>query len=197
MEMVLSVLTMIFGRKKTIFHVEETLPDPEEVKFRFRRRIMAFSFFGAIGILAVPVLKEMEATFHLKREIREVSEYLLESKKIAIQNRKPVLLELSAEGKSWKRSLSSKEGSCSISKGSEHHELATELVWTLNLKNSTGETVQRRELCFDPVKGILAGDAILGDSLLLLSASSAGQGGKSAYILISRFGDEIQYADTL
>jgi len=201
--MVLSFLTMIFRRKRTIFHVEESLPDPEEIKLRFRRRIMLLSFLGAIGILSIPVLKDLEDSLRIKQELRKLSDYILESKKLAARTRRPVLLTLSEEGRNWSRFQSLKSDSCEVDKrGNAPESLQTNFSWSLNLKSQAGESVQSTSLCFHPILGALIGNIVLGDSQLLLSArtgdpSAQSESYKAAYLLISRSGDEIQFAGNL
>lgn len=191
---------MLFRRRKTIFHVEESLPDPEEIKLRFRRRIMIFSFLGAVGILTVPVFNELEDSLRLKKELRKISDFILESKRLAAQTRLPIVLTLSQEGKNWSRILSSKSDICEKESKADQGGLETIYSWGLNLKNELGDTIRGDSICFHPTKGVLVGDSILGESQLLLSARIGDQSfgnPKAAYILMSQFGDEIQFTDSL
>ena len=188
---------MFFWRKKTLFHVEESLPDPEEVKFRFRRRILGLTFIGAVSILAIPIFHTLQADLATQKDLRLFASLLMDSKLLSAQTRNPVSLELSADGSSWKRSLHTHD--CH-SKASANAEVwPFELQWKLQLKTQAGELVTGNILCVHPLKGVELNDTPIDGGQLLVSAAQIGNDAARlepsrgvAYVLVSEFGADVQ-----
>lgn len=90
-------------RRTTIFHVEESLPDPEELKLRFRRRVLLVTFFAFLIVLGAPVVRELRPFLSGRVEARRFAERMLEARTLASVSRAPVSLEISADGQAWKR----------------------------------------------------------------------------------------------
>lgn len=188
---------MFFWRKKTLFHVEESLPDPEEVKFRFRRRILGLTFLGAVSILAIPIFHTLQADLATQKDLRLFASLLMDTKLLSARTRSPVSLELSADGSAWKRSVHS--GDCHSKVTTESETWPFELRWKLQLKTETGELVTGTTLCVHPLKGVELNDSPIGGGQLLVSAAQitneateAEPSKGVAYVLVSEFGADVQ-----
>ncbi|MGZ3704429.1 MAG: hypothetical protein ACXWP1_00290, partial [Bdellovibrionota bacterium] len=92
---------MSLFRRNTIFHVEETIPDPEELKLRFRRRILLCALTGFIAVLGAPVARDLHQNLNARAEARRFAEHMLTARTLAAESRVPVALDLRAVTQGW------------------------------------------------------------------------------------------------
>ena len=88
-------------RRNTLFHTEKNAPDPEELKFRFRRRIFILAILGAIGFLGLPVCRDLRDVLAARDDARRFSQLLADARWRAMHNRSCVSLEFRPESKEW------------------------------------------------------------------------------------------------
>lgn len=189
----------MFFRRKTIFHVEEAMPDPEELKLRFRRRVLLLTFLGFLVVLAIPVARDMRPDLVARLGTRNFAEKLLETRSLASAHRTPVSLELGDDSHSWKRVFhGAGEGCVSPSAGAEE-AWDSEVTWKLQVQKEGGETLSGRSLCLHPTLGILL-DAtpVNGGRLLVTALKQDGEKRwkESAYLLIGQYGSDLEMVTT-
>lgn len=184
-------------RKRTLFHVEERLPDQEELKLRFRRRILAGALLGFLLVLGFPVFRELKPTLEARRETRWLAETLLDARLLAARSRAPVSLRL--EGDRWKRTQLPAGANCTTKPAELGPEEVWEkplVAWRMKLQRPSGEPVEGTELCVHPVAGLMLGEEAVAEGTLLVTASpknaDEGEPSRQAHLLISQYGAEVQ-----
>jgi hypothetical protein len=186
---------MIF-RRKTIFHAEEALPDPEDLKLRFRRRVLLLTFVGFLVVLGIPEARELRTDFEARAETRRLAEKILETRTLAALARRPVSLRLDDDNHSWRREFHAPGAGCGEAAPGARTEWSTaEIAWKLQVQKSGGETVSGRVLCLHPLEGIELDSAPIADGKLLVTASRTldqTTQKEAAYLLVSQYGADIQ-----
>lgn len=182
---------MPFFRRKTLFHVEETLPDPEELKLRFRRRVLILTFIGFVAVLAIPVARDLRPDLATRKGAREFAEKLLETRVLAAQSRAPIALELAEDGKSWKRVFHGVGQDCASHVAGPEEIWPSDISWKLQVQKEGGETYGGKALCLHPTLGLLLDSVPVENGKLLVTALRDDQK-ESAYLLISAFGADLQ-----
>ncbi len=188
---------MSLFRRNTIFHVEESLPDPEELKLRFRRRVLLVTLCGFLAVLGTPVVRELRPHLQARVEARRFAENMLEARTLAAHSRMPVALELDAAGQSWKRKIYAPSEHCEKEIAGPVHSLpASGLGWQLKAEQENGESVTGHKLCWHPGKGLLLDTVPLANAKLLVSLAAEiteGSGVQNlAYVLVTQGGAELQ-----
>ncbi len=197
--MVLSDLTMFPFRKRLIFQVDEAMPDPEELKFRFRRRVLLLTLLGALCLLGFPVLRELRPYFSAKLTARRFAQVLLDSRLMAIQNRKPIVLEMDPQdAHRWIRTVHESDDHCEAAPRLPAENISTDDVhWELRYQNADSEEVRStNKLCFHPTLGLVINGSPLNQGRLLVSGfpeNAENPQKRSAKLLLSSAGDEIDY----
>lgn len=182
-------------RRKTIFHAEESLPDPEELKIRFRRRVLITAAVAFAAVLSVPVARDLYQDLRARAEARDFAVRFLDSRLLAAKSRGPVALELADDGRHWRQVPHGRGDSCATPvPGPEDHWGTDELRWKLQGQKETGETFTGRSLCLSPFSGLhLDGTAVASGRLLVTVLREAeGQEKPAAYVMITQAGAEIQ-----
>lgn len=186
---------MPFFRKNTIFHVEETLPDPEELKLRFRRRILLCAAVGFLLVLGTPVARDLRSNLRARAEARRFAEQMLEARTISAVSRSPVSLQISPDHQSWRRRVHMTGEACGTEAPGPSAVIPTEGVWKLQAQQENGSTVTGTVLCWHPSKGLLLDSLPLGEGTLLVSLAGNEEGstGKDlAAVLVTQGGAEFQ-----
>jgi hypothetical protein len=181
-------------RRKTIFHAEESAPDPEELKLRFRRRVLLLTFLGFVAVLAVPVFRELQDDLGTRRQARRFAEEILDARMLASEKRAPVSLELQPDNRTWKRILHNQGTDCTAPPAGQTETWASKASWKVQMETEKGETLAGRSLCLQPLAGLLLDTTPVATGKLLVTAATdqGNQWKESAYLLVSQFGAEIE-----
>lgn len=159
---------MIFGRGKSIFHLDNKPVEPEDKKLRVRRRILILACVVALIFLTIPVLNRQEKVLKASELSHEVVRFLIESRTIASINRSTVRLNIGSE---IARTVLVGDVDCSIKNSNTPKQfLAFEnnLVKVL-LGNKDGTDAREiSAFCFHPSKGLTIENNPIEKSLLLL-----------------------------
>jgi hypothetical protein len=187
---------MSLFRKNTIFHVEESLPDPEELKLRFRRRILIFSLLGFLLVLGTPVARDLRPNLNARAEARVFAERMLEARTLAAISRMPVSLEIAPDKQGWRRAFHAQGENCAAEAPGPSLSFSTEgEFWKVQAQQENGSAVSGHTLCWHPVRGLLLDSVPLGDGKLLVSLSTS-EGGAAvrelASVLVTQGGAEFQ-----
>jgi len=187
---------MALFRKSTIFHVEETLPDPEELKLRFRRRILLCAVLGFLLVLGAPVARDLRSTLRGRAEARRFAEEMLEARTISAISRMPVSLQISADRQGWRRHFHISGEACGAEAPGPSAVVPTVGArWKLQAQQEDGSAVTGSTLCWHPSKGLLLDSLPLGEGKLLVSLASNEDGAQEkelAAVLITQGGAELQ-----
>lgn len=179
-------------RRKTLFHVEETLPDPEELKLRFRRRVLILTFLGFLVVLAIPVARDLRSDLSTRKGARLFAETILETRLLAARSRAPISLEMEPDSKSWRRVFHARGSSdCATGNIGPEEYFPSEISWKLQVQKEGGETYGGRVLCLHPTLGILLDSLPVENGKLLVTALREDLK-ESAYLLVSSFGSDLQ-----
>lgn len=186
----------MFFRRRTLFHVEERLPDQEDIKLRFRRRVIACALVGFVVVLGFPVLRELQPELHARRETRWLAQLLLESRLMAAKSRAPVALRVN--GGKWERLILAKGAGCKDLAASTPAQVweSEGVNWQLKLQRASGDPMVGSSLCVHPLEGLLLENEAVAEGTLLISANPVADtdpsGPRSSHLLISQHGAEIQ-----
>lgn len=183
-------------RKSTIFHVEESLPDPEELKLRFRRRVLIFSFLAFLFVLGAPVAKDLRQNLKARAQARRFAEQMLSARTLAAITRQPVSLELAANRQGWVRHQHASGETCQGATQGEAESFLTEgELWSLKAQQESGASATGHVLCWHPMKGLLLDSLPLGNGQLLVSLAPQIEGTQEkelAAVLVTMGGAEVQ-----
>lgn len=184
-------------RPRTIFHVEDSLPDPEELKLRFRRRILLLTFIGFLIVLGIPVFRDLRGNLEARAEARRFAEWLVESRTQAAVGRIPVSVDYLPAEHSWMRVHHAPGENCSLeAMGPPERQASGTVNWKLQVQQETGETLPAVHICLHPQNGMMLDGVAMKDSKLLITASPEqlpGEAeGKPAYLLITDAGADLQ-----
>lgn len=188
---------MALFRKKLIFQADDALPDPEELKFRFSRRILFTTLLGALCLLGFPVLRDLRPYFAAKTQARRFAQIILDCRLLATRERKSVALEMDpSDAHRWIRSLRKTADHCETPSSAGEEVIAPEGVrWELRYKaEESAEVRSASHLCFHPIEGLFAEGASLQQGHLLVAAfSEADELNRSAKILLTDGNAEINF----
>jgi hypothetical protein len=188
---------MSLFRRNTIFHVEETLPDPEELKLRFRRRVLLCATLGFLLVLGAPVARDLRPNLRARAEARRFAERMIRARTLAAEARVPVGLELSNDRKDWDQKLFAYGDSCGNESPSPKEHLSAEgVVWKLQAQQDNGTSMSGHLLCWHPGRGLLLDSTPLDQGKLLVTLSLAPEEGQPeqemASVLVTQGGAELQ-----
>lgn len=187
---------MLWFRRKTIFHVEESLPDPEELRLRFRRRVLLLSAVVFVGVLSIPVARGLYPDLTARAEARRFALRFLDTRLLASQARAPVSLDLTDDSRGWRQVFHASAEQCGSAKpGPEAYWRADGLSWKLQGQRENGETFSGRSLCLHPTQGLLLDGVQIGGGKLLVTVLRDGGEASTlpaAYLLVSQGGAEVQ-----
>lgn len=182
-------------RRKTLFHTEEALPDPEELKLRFRRRVLLLTLTGFLVVLAIPVARDLRPALQARAQTRALAQKILETRTLASSIRAPISLELADNSRSWKRTVQAPGPDCTTEAPGPAEVWDTPIQWKLQWRGSKGESSAGRTLCLHPTAGALLEGVPVADGKLLVTAlreTDSNDWVEAAYLLLGDFGAEIQ-----
>ncbi len=183
-------------RRSTIFHAEDALPDPEELKLRFRRRVLLVTLAVFLGVLGAPVVRELQPYLKGRSEARQFARALMEARTLAAVSRMPVALELTQGGHAWQRKVFLNADGCEREAPGPVIPFSSEgLVWKLQAQLENGESLSGYKLCWHPSKGLLLNTVPLATANLLVSVLGRNEMGAEsvlAHLLVTQGGAEIE-----
>ena len=184
-------------RRRTIFHAEDSLPDPEELKLRFRRRILLLTFFGFLLVLTIPVVRDLKSNLEARVEARKFADWLMESRTFAAMARAPISLEFNPAARVWVRTPQVAGPDCATeAAGPVEQRGSKEVSWKLQVQQESGETLPARRICFHPSMGLVLDSVPIKEGRLLITVQSEGESteaeSKPAYILVTAGGADLQ-----
>ena len=168
----------------------------EELKLRFRRRILGFAFLAFMIVLGAPVARDLRATLHARAEARRFTEQLIEARTLASAMRSPVALELGADSQNWKRVFYAASESCGLESPGPVAPIPSEgVIWKLQAQQEGAGSVPGRKLCWHPSRGLLLDSVPVDQGKLLISLASVEESGAQkdlAFVLVTHGGAELQ-----
>ncbi|RZA08998.1 MAG: hypothetical protein EOP11_03080 [Proteobacteria bacterium] len=183
-------------RRKTIFHAEEAMPDPEDIKLRFRRRVLLLTFLGFLTVLAIPEARELKADLEARAETRRLAERILETRTLAALTRQPVSIRLADDNHSWAREYHPAGTDCvGVASGARTEWKTDAVAWKLQVQKPGGETVSGRVLCLHPQAGLELDSLPIAEGKLLITASRTfdeTSQKEAAYLFVSQYGADLQ-----
>lgn len=183
-------------RRRTIFHVEDTLPDPEELKLRFRRRILLLTFCGFVLVLGIPVVRGMRTNLETRVDARKFAEQLIATRTMASAKRTPVSLDFKAEEGTWRRAEHAGDGPCDGAILGTPEVWVTEGVqWKFQRQQENEATVTGKTLCLHPRQGLMLDRHPLNEGKLLVTVtgpSNPDAENLPTYLLITQGGAGLQ-----
>jgi len=188
-------LLMSIFRRKTIFHAEDALPDPEELKLRFRRRVLLLTFVGFLAVLSIPVARDLQPDLVARSQTRRFADRILEARTLASVGRAPVSLELAKDNRTWTRVFHARDTDCASPASAPEESWNSQVAWKLQVQKSSGETLSGRSLCLHPSEGLLLDSVPVAAGKLLITAFTEPETGlakESAYLILSEFGADLQ-----
>jgi hypothetical protein len=188
---------MSLFRRNTIFHVEETVPDPEELKLRFRRRILLCASLGFLAVLGAPVARDLRPNLHARTEVRRFAEHMLSARTLATEARVPVGFELSPNRQSWSQENYVAGATCGVAaSGPSAHFSSEGFTWKLQGQQENGTALTGHKLCWQPGRGLLLDSTPLEAGKLLITLIGPGDEGGAdqdlASVLVTQGGAEFQ-----
>ena len=147
-------MSIFHFNKKVIFDVEDSLPDPIEQKFRFRRRIMGITFLGALVLLAIPVINDRIPAVKAANATRNMAQSILDAQVQAANSRHAVFLQLNAH-KEWEifflntDSCKSTTQSAAQSHTPPQRIFSEKILWKMKLNEK-----EISSICFQPAQGL-------------------------------------------
>ena len=163
----------LFFRNKVLFRAEKEMPDPEDLKLRFRRRVVLLTGFGAVCLLSIPVFRDQIPALESHKELRKFTEVLLQSHLLAEQTRSPVVLTLLKNGKTqeWEREIRVAAEDCSVVAAAPVEKIATALgewhITYLPENPAPGVSVmEMQSICLHPRHGIFVNNKLVKQGLV-------------------------------
>jgi hypothetical protein len=184
-------------RPRTIFHVEDSLPDPEELKLRFRRRILLLTLLGFLIVLTIPVFRDLRGNLEARSEARKFGEWLLEARTQAAVGRIPISIDFDPAARSWMRTRHVPGESCGAEAlGPKEIRASGAISWKLQVQQETGETLPAKQICLHPLRGLILDGVPMKEAKLLITATPEQEPGETesnpAYLLITEAGADVQ-----
>lgn len=188
-------------RDRAIFRVTAAPLDADEIRLRFRKRVVRLSFLIGIAILAFPILKEKRAIFQTDREVRRVERAVIDARMRAAELRHPTGLELIGRD-SWQVTEYPGADTCDASFAGQvklEKIEQSEITWRplfLDKGDTSGIGSDISRFCFHPVLGVLVDSKALdlGWIYLLVAPKDEALANNKDYIrqlVISNSGSEI------
>lgn len=184
-------------RPRTIFHVEDSLPDPEELKLRFRRRILLLTFLGFLIVLAIPVFRDLQGNLEARAEARKFAEWLLETRTLAAVSRTPLSIDYDPAQHLWKRIPHVAGENCGAeAMGPREERISGAVTWKFQVQQETGETLPAKHICLHPLQGLILDGVPMKEAKLLITASPEqeveGAPSNPAFLLVTSAGADVQ-----
>ena len=183
---------MSIFRRNIIFRAEMAA-DPDEPRWRFRRRMVVLAVFVAIFFLGIPVFRERMPAGRAAKAARIFAQDLMDSRLLVAQSRKAVMLHLDKRSKQfWEREASVKLDCTSMGHGALVEHLGTTgVVWRALLD---GKDIE--QLCYHPFDGLLVDSQPLkGRSLFILVGPEEdlrlNRTDRIHYITVKNYGSDI------
>jgi hypothetical protein len=188
---------MSLFRRNTIFHVEESIPDPEEIRVRRHRRILFCAVIWFVTLLGVPMAHELRPNIHARAEARRFAERMLQARTLASEARAPVGFELGADKQSWLQVNYLAGDTCTNEASGPHSPFSSEgISWKLQAQQENGNPLTGHRLCWHPGRGLLLDSVPLENGKLLVTLSGAPEEGAPeqvlASVLVTQGGAEMQ-----
>ncbi|MCO5143324.1 MAG: hypothetical protein M9962_09570 [Oligoflexia bacterium] len=182
-------------RKKTLFHVEQQITDPDEIKLRFRRKILGLTIVFALLLLSIPVFRSTSARLEARSEARKFAEWFLSSKVLSSQNRTSISMHWIKEKKIWERRIHPKDTDCRETSSSVYGPYqflggSNEFDWNIKLASNDQTSMESTTLCIDPKQGLVINGSQVADTPLLVAVLGPEPESNSplAYILLNNGG---------
>jgi hypothetical protein len=184
----------MFFRKRTIFHIEDNAPEEEELRKRFRRRVLFLGLIFFLTLTAAPMVTSMVVDFQAMSEIRKVAQMIQRVREVSMTERVAVQVEWLPERQEWGLYRTASGESCAVArKGPPEPFSNSGIQWKFRLKLVSGEAVEGKTICFDPKAGLaLDGYAVEKGTLLLTAALQQQPSMEAGYILLGDYGSEVQ-----
>lgn len=184
-------------RPRTIFHVEDSLPDPEELKLRFRRRILLLTFMGFLIVLGIPVFRDLKGNLEARSEARKFAEWLMETRTQAAVGRLPISVDYDSSTHTWSRIHHAPADNCALeAMGPPEQKISGAVTWKLQMQQESGETLPAKHICMHPLLGLILDGQPMKEGKLLITASPELEAGelesKPAYLLVTSAGADLQ-----
>lgn len=189
-------------RRRALFHVSDAPLDPDELRLRFRMRVLKISFLVGMATLGYPVLLGKQESFRTDREARRFMEVLLEARLQSSTRRTPIGLQL-VDHNSWQ--ITEYPGSEDCDANSPNRVMKEkfsqdEMTWRplfLENGNTTGIGADVSQICFHPVRGLLVDSKPLESGWLYLLVApktemAANNQEQIRQVVLTNFGSEIQ-----
>lgn len=158
-------------KKHVMFKVEHGNADPEAEKWRFRRRVLALAFLGALILLSIPVIKDRSPSINTKAQTRKFAEWILDIRSLAKLNNKAVKINFSQN--SWQASSFKSGTQCQreiLETNLNHFEFENISTQLLMVNAEAGSKQSVTEICFEPRMGIFVdGHELASKSLVVLN----------------------------
>lgn len=135
-----------------MFRADPEAPEPEELKRRFRARVMRLTLLGCVVLLAIPVTRDRIPAIESARAARLFAEFAAESEYLVALNRAPVLLTLDKSAQTWKRLLLP-AGAKDCSHAEESHTPAQSMEFPAFRWEILSGTKHLNSICFHPLTG--------------------------------------------
>lgn len=188
---------MSLFRRNTIFHVEESIPDPDEIRLRRHRRILFCAVIWFLALLGVPVARELHPNIHARAEARRFAERMLQARTLASESRIPVGFELGADKQTWLQVNYLAGETCGTeAAGPPSHFSSDGFSWKLQAQQENGSPLTGHRLCWHPARGLLLDSTPLDNGKLLVTLSGSVEEGapeqELASVLVTQGGAELQ-----
>lgn len=185
-----------------MFRVDTSLPDPDILKLRFRRRFFFLTLLGALLLLTVPVLRDRLPALRAHKEARVLAERLLDMRLLAQQNKAASAIELLNTKQAWSLLEFGTRSNCDGNEAMAPRQQieAVGLRWRLVQTDANGaQTKDIERICFHPLLGVLADSVPLKDQDLSIvvgpsADSETGRQDRLRQISIQKQGDELGLA---
>jgi hypothetical protein len=153
---------MAFKREYVMFRADASAPDPDQEKFRFRRRVLFLCVMGVIVLLAIPVFKDRLPALNAHKEAKLFIQKLYEAKLVSQKSGHAFHFSLDRQNFSqWTFSQSKADCKGPEIESTKEVFLTENFSWRIVAHSNTGEnTIDVQTLCFDPRMGLF-GDGVL------------------------------------
>lgn len=196
-----------FFRNQSIFHQSETPLDPEDIKLRFRRWMVIFSFLVALVIISIPIFKYRSPAFIALANARSVVELIIDARKLAGQTRSDTGIRLIGQGR-WEQFALASDADCMLNKKEANPRrslVQTRTAWRiLFLPKYAGDGIGRdvQFICFNPQHGVVVDGEPIADGWLYFLVSpkedvESKEMNRSYQIVLSQHGDKIEVQPVL
>lgn len=165
---------MLFKRDRVMFKADISLPDPELLKFQFRRRVFFLALVGATLLLGIPVLRDRLPALATDKEIRHLAQWILEIRLESQRTHTSYALSLDENSSQlWTRLEYPVGASCEKDPAPVPPQVrsSTGFSWRILLQGEAPKDVHK--LCFDPLQGLLVDGTPVGDQSVAIVVGPA------------------------